>query len=172
MKKIFLKFSILLFASLVSFVSCKKDYEPVVSNTVEMSGSWWVKLLYLDNGEYRDLYADFGYGDIWGELITSNTASNDKDSLWIIDHDLWDFQSKVNCDISNLTFSNSNAISIVEDYEIATPISNGKVLKSVAVAPSGHITDSIVMDIEFEDFPGYECRITGYKRTGWPEDDH
>lgn len=170
-KRIYIILVIALFLS-----SCKKEeYKAPVSNTVEMSGTWWVKLLYLDDGEYRDLYEDLGYGDIWGKLITTNTASND-DSLWIIDTDandyIWEFQSKVKCSTSDLTFSNPNAISIVPDYEIATPITNGRILKAVATTPGGNTSDSIVMDIQFEDLPGFDLRIAGYKRTGWPEDDH
>jgi hypothetical protein len=34
------------------------------------------------------------------------------------------------------------------------------------------VTDSIYFEAEFSDDPGTTYQFTGYRRTGWPEDDH
>lgn len=159
------------------FNSCnKEEYKAPVSNTVNMAGKWWVELLYDDNkdGIYNEddgdaliyTYADFeGYG-----IVTSNTAANDVDSIWINDfHDSWPFKIKAPINYSNLTVSPATIPNVKVDGETVTIIS-GKILKNAARSKSGAVVDSIFVEFEFSDDLGSYYIYSGHRDTGQPED--
>lgn len=176
------KYSILfvLFAS-VLFFSCKKEgYKAPVSSTVNMAGRWWIELKYDDNqdGVFNEDDGDeiiYSYEYIAGDeheygLITSNTAANTNDSLWIIDrNDTWPFKIKAPINYADLTFKPSTLPNASLEDETVRIIS-GKILKGAAHTKSGAVADSIFIEFEFSDDEGSYYMYTGHRDSGHPED--
>lgn len=163
MKKIniFLALGVLL---IIGATSCRKDPKVGGTATQSLAGEWWVK---LDGGK-----GEFGnsYYSIW----TYNTASNRPDSMWIDDNNtIWQVKGKVACNAGNATFGSTNAINNVY-YDSQFTVTNGKILANAAHAPgSGDKTDSITFQMSFSDEdPVVVHTVTGYKRTGFSQDDH
>jgi hypothetical protein len=131
-------------------------------------------------------------------ITTSNTSSNSSDSLYITDVSagvagFWDFQVKVNANVSSMTFSQDSIINMVlmnevvdkkdyngdkkinaiVPYDIKMNIKIGKIVKDAVTMPSGVKSDKISFVVEFEDdAPAYTSYpIHGYRKTGFHEDD-
>lgn len=167
MKKINIIYPVLALVLVMGVWSCKKD--PVVGGTATqaLAGEWWVK---LDNG--KDATGDFGPG--YYNFSTYNTAANIPTEMWVDDMNntksFWDVKGKVT--VSGMTFSATN---ISNAYYTSTfTITNGIVLPNAATAPgSKDKTDSIYCKISFsDDAPGIVHTLSGYKRTGFSQDDH
>jgi hypothetical protein len=161
MKKIIF---VLLFGTAI-LSACEKDNlpDPGATVAVKVANEWWCT--FTLNGE--DVYGD-GYH---GKIATYNTSAND-DSIWVDDFgtNIWAFKCKAKIDYSNLTFSAANSPN--EYYGITVNINNGKILPGMGVSKTGNITDSITMDIEFEDDPGTIYTLSGHARTRFAEDDY
>jgi len=172
------KINIFFVISIVSVIimSCNKEtYEAPKSNTVAMSGRWWVELYgdadksgLIDPAQLFYAYADFGgYG-----FVTSNTAANDVDSMILDDiHESWPFKVKLPVDVSGLTFKPATITNLHPDKigETVTII-NGKILKGAARSKSGAVVDSIFIEFEFSDDAGSYYIYSGHRDTGQPED--
>ncbi|HEY5328226.1 MAG TPA: lipid-binding protein [Mucilaginibacter sp.] len=162
-------YALLAITLVLAFGSCKKDPKVGGTSTQSLAGEWWVK---LDNG--KDATGDFGPG--YYNFSTYNTASNTRDTIWVDDDNnaksFWDIKGKVTCNVSNGTFSATNVAN--QDYTSTFTITNGVVLPNAAHAPgSGDKTDSIYCKISFsDDAPGIVHTLSGYKRTGFAQDDH
>ena len=148
----------------VFFVSCRKekDTDAGGTNTQAMAGEWWIEL------KVNNTLATPGYH----KILTYNTAENLATKMWIDDHeDLWPFKFKIDVDPAAKTFSAANATSTYTN--ITVKLANGKILQKATKGPASKaVTDSIYFEAEFSDDPGTTYQFTGYKRTGWPEDDH
>ena len=156
-----------LIAMLISLTlfSCKKDFQPTNTGTVNMSGEWWVGI-FLDDTVLIATAEDIG-----GSIVTSNTAANSSSEVMIDDQgNIWPFRIKAPVDYPNLTFSASTDNINLYDSTVTVNVIDGKILKNAATSPSLHTTDSIVLQLEFSDDPGTIYWFKGYKNTGWPED--
>jgi hypothetical protein len=80
-------------------------------------------------------------------------------------------KSIVNVDIGSKTFSGNN-LSNEYNESITSDIADGFILSKAATTTGGNVSDSIYFKVEYSDDPGTEYFITGYKRTGFLEDEH
>lgn len=177
MKKINILYTILI---VLAITSCKDDYEPFKSNTVDISDEWWIQYFgYNDNDSVVLLY---DYDEIKEYLLNvldeepriksmaiSNTSANDDDSVWV-EHNFWPFKSKLGFNSSTNTFVPATYSSLFND--VTVKLIEGKILKDAALSTSNRVTDSIYLKIEFSDDEGNEYIIAGYRNTGWIEDRH
>lgn len=150
--------------ALTMFISCDEGGDLDIGGTAtqDMAGDWYVEFL-VDG---QDIYG-LGYS----LLSTYNTAANKNTEMWIDDHEnTWAYKLKTSVDYANKTFSGTDLENQV--YDITATINDGKILKDAATTSGGNVSDSIYFEIEFSDQPGTIYQVTGYKRTGFPEDEH
>ena len=101
---------------------------------------------------------------------TYNASSNDE-NFWIDDHDaFFEIKSKVQANLSALTFSSQPNTPELYTGETVT-ITNGKILQNAAHSFGGHVVDSIYYEAEFSWNPGVVYKFGGHKRTGFLEDE-
>lgn len=144
----------------VTLTSCDEVEDPDAGGTLveAMAGDWFVQL----DGE----------GSYY-HISTYNTAANDGKEMWINDGGhFWEFLAKTPVNLNGLTFGGTDLASDYEGYEITINITNGKVTKGDIKTPAGNPTDGISFDIEFSDDPGTIYSLSGYKRTGFADDEH
>ncbi len=147
--------------TVVLFASCdeKEDFEQTNSSVMEISGEWWVD--YSGGGDHSGLT----------KLIISNTSVDNGNEIWISDEDnFWEYKVKCPVDINQLTFSGSDLANI--QYDVLIQINGGKMLKNSAKSTSGLVTDSLYFEIEFADDPGTIYQASGWRKTGYLEDEH
>ena len=146
----------------VAFItSCdeKEDYVQINSSTMEISGEWWVE------------YSTDGYNSGLTKLIISNTSADDGNEVWISDeHNFWEYKVKCPVNMEQLTFSGNDLSNI--EYDVLIQINGGKMLKDAAKSTSGVVTDSLYFEIEFADDPGTIYQASGWRKTGFLEDEH
>jgi len=158
-KRIFPAFILIFF-----FASCGKNLPDVGGTaTQSMANEWWVTF----SQDGNDLYGTHV------KIATYNTAANTNE-IWVDDFDgnVWDFKVKAQADLANLTFSASNAVSVIPGYDIKVNITEGKIFPKMGVSKTGNVTDSIHMKIEFEDDPGTIYELSGHGRTKFIEDEY
>lgn len=149
---------------LLSFTACRKEKDTDAGSTATqaMAGAWWVQIKVNNTPVAADFF----------KILTYNTAENVAGKMWIDDQEnIWPFKFKMDVDPIAKTFSATSAASTYTN--ITVKLANGKILEKVTKGPASNATtDSIYFEAEFSDDPGTTYQITGYKRTGWPEDDH
>lgn len=154
----------------LSLTSCLEETDVWDSSVKDVSGEWFVR---YDHSTKVDYY-NHGYL----KLFTYNTAADDGKEIWINGNDFnVEFKSVIAVNPGSLTFgSDADVENTLEDDE-TVKIINGKVMKAVAVQPSGYVADSIYFEIVFSnlDIPGTPddtLRVGGFRRTGFVEDEH
>ena len=165
MKKLFKNIMALLALSLLLY-SCQKDFDVSGTATEAMSGDWWVEMSVQDktNGE---VLANYGYY----ELSTFNTAANTQDSMWLTDNNsFWQYKVKVAINPDNMTFAVDQGKDLI--WDDTTTITNGKIIPNAATTPSGVNVDSIYFEVEWATDPESVYIGSGYRYTGWEEDNH
>jgi hypothetical protein len=98
--------------------------------------------------------------------------------MWINDKNgFWNFNIKCPVTYSSLTFATgstpSTNIATNKDgsaYDITVAVTDGKIVLNGAKSPAGHVTDAISFGIEFQDDPASVYTCTGYRYTGFTED--
>jgi len=126
---------------------------------MEISGEWWVD--YFDGEDHSGLT----------KLIISNTSADDGTEIWISDeHNFWEYKVKCPVNMNQLTFTGSDLTDI--EHDILVQINGGKMLKNAAKSTSGLVTDSLYFEVEFEDNPGTIYQASGWRKTGYLEDEH
>jgi len=153
-------YALLAVTLVLAFGSCKKDPKIGGTKTQPLDGEWWVTTKGSD-GSTSGIYS----------LNTYNTAANTPDSLWINDgNNYYGLKARISANVSNLTFSATNAHELY--YDVNVTITEGKVLPMAATAPgSKDKTDSIYFKAVFTGDPTVYT-YSGYKRTGFAQDDH
>ena len=143
-----------------------------LSSTYPLSGEWWVR--YFDDAATTN---DIGGG--YYPLYTYNTAANDGKDFWIWDQNtFWAYRVKCPVSMQNNTFSGDTLISTatygtpITLYNIWLNVKNGKVLVKGGLSTSKVVTDSIYMELEFEDDAGTIYYVAGVRRTGFLEDEY
>ncbi|MFC5272233.1 lipid-binding protein [Adhaeribacter terreus] len=178
--------------------SCEMD-DPEVERTEvsSMSGEWFVKYEVQDStGAWEDIS---GYTKLLTSSTSANTATemwlgdilSDPRAINFADANFrgtfWTYMVRTNVDLGSKTF-NANDKSIAVEaaksetptkpavpatpYDINVKITEGQIIEDGSTPPSGAVTDSIIFKVEFEDDPGVIYRASGYKRTGFLEDEH
>ena len=165
MKKYFILLSVVL---TFFFAGCEKVTEPGGTAVHNMAGDWWVTCEYQKAG----VWTDAGVGHVL--FTTYNTTANKNTEMWVNDNgSFWNFHSIINVDYLAKTFATTDSVST---NSASTPtekvlITNGKILKNAAKTPSGVSVDSIVFSAAFNDDSGpIVYKISGFRRTGFPED--
>lgn len=162
---------------LVSMSACQKEYEAPKSPVVAMSGKWWVELYYdadQDGILTEDDVLIYNYYDFGGEgIVTSNVASNAKDTVLITDaQGSWPFKVKAPVNVSALTFNAVAGLPNLEIDEETVKVIEGKILKGAAKTLSGATADSIFLNLEFSDDEGSNYFYSGHRNSGQPEDQY
>lgn len=157
----------------VGFFSCETmdDPEMEYASTYPVSGEWYVRFEVQDPTD--NSWADVpGYGS-YNKILTYNTASNSSDTIWIDDlNHIWSFKIKCPIQLSARTFSTPDSVLNSDpDYPINVLIKNGSVHVGKGKSISGVTTDSIYFEIGFTDDPGTQYRLSGFRRTGFLEDE-
>ena len=162
MNKILGYITILAFGISLSACDIGSDPEPGGTAVKAVAGEWFTT--FAVNGE--DVYG-LGYQVI----TTSNTASNTTAEFLITDNaHTWDYMIKTPLDLEAKTFGGSGLRNLA--HNITATITEGKIIPESVTAPSGAVTDSIHFKIRFSDDPGTVYTVSGYKRTGFQEDEH
>ncbi len=170
-----MKNSIITMVSLIFiFVACDtNEIDPGAAANNNLSGEWFV---HYDHNQFG---ADpFGAG--YTRILTSTTASQSATNLIVTDEgNFWDYRVKTEMDISSKSFGSSDTlISFVDDYDIKVIIRNGVILEDAVTTAAGVLTDSIYFEVWFEDLegatgiPSDTLVVSGYRRTGFDEDEH
>lgn len=161
-------------ALLLLGVSCEQDeIDPGKVKFNELSGEWFVN---YDHAVYG--LDPFGVG--YTRIITSSTASESETEMIITDEsNFWDYRVKSAMSISDKTFGSVDQVdNLVADYGIKVIVENGKIIEDAVTLPSGLVADSIYFEIWFEDLEGAtgiendRLIVSGYRRTGFEEDEH
>ena len=154
---------------------CRKMYEmnqpkePEVEYSAikTLSGEWYV-VYRFDDGDGN---IDDWYGVGYTPLFTYNTAAEDTDKFWISDAgNFWSYTVKSSCNVDAKTFNGADLASTA--YELDVQITNGKIIEDGVSCLSGVKSDSIYFEVEFGDDPGTIYQCSGYRRTGFLEDEH
>ncbi|MBD8001784.1 lipid-binding protein [Phocaeicola faecium] len=156
------KYLILLLTALsVSFTSCDNETEPGGTAVEKMAGDWWVTATIMQNGNE---VGDSGAGHF--RMYTYNTAANVPTEMWLEDGgNFRNYKVRVNVDYNARTFTTN-------DFVEGVRITEGKIMEGAATTPSGMPADSIVYMIQFDDDPnGLTYKVSGFRRTGFPNDD-
>jgi len=141
-------------------ISCDVSNNPEAGGTAtqEFAGEWVVNVLRDGNTFNRT------------NIATYNTAANIDTEMWVDDlENTWGLKAKVNLDSESSTFFGENLPEIY--FGVTVNITNGEIIKNGTVAPSGAVVDSIFFNAEFSDIPGEIWQYSGYKRTGFLEDE-
>ena len=82
-------------------------------------------------------------------------------------------------DIPSRSFGSADTlISYVDGYDIKVLVRNGRIIQDAVTTAAGVVTDSIYFEIWFEDLDGATgivsdtLFVSGYRRTGFLEDEH
>jgi len=143
------------FALITSFTSCEPEESVPDDSAIlisEVTGTWVVDMLWD--------------GDPNGTNTISiyNTGANDSNSMWLDDQQHgWGLLAKVPLNLETLTFGGADLEELY--YDVTVIISEGKIVKGGATAPSGDVVDSIYFKAEFSDIPGEIWEYSGYKST-------
>lgn len=173
------KIFLLLFCVTAFFTSCETYGDPDVdySSVEKMSGEWVIR---LNDANTKALLNVLGYKDDKVPIYTYNTSDGSKTQMWLrigsasisatSPYAPFAVKGKVNIDLGSKTFSASD----VENGFFSGKkfsVSEGKVILDGTVTPSGGKADSISFKLTSDLHPGITYIVSGYRRTGWHEDD-
>lgn len=146
--------------------SCQKEEEIGGSAVEDLAGEWFVQ----ESGD-----GGLTYATDYFHFSTYNTAGNASDEMWLDDMvTFWAIKGRVPVNLSSLTFGSTDSLQN-EYYDIRFVVMNGKVIKKGAKAPgSNTATDSIYFQVKLSDSDPVDSTYTfsGYKKTGFAEDEH
>lgn len=145
--------------------ACTK--KPDIENTagVKMAGEWFVEY-------FEDANPSAPLLDHHTILLTYNTADPNAQQMWVDDHNVWPFKSKVNVDFSSLLFSATDNAPNTAVAGESVKLYEGKVIPRGGFSKTGTQVDSIYLRLEFSDDPGNIYQIRGHFRTGFFEDEY
>lgn len=146
-----------------------EDYDSGGTPSQALSGEWYIDILDDDGSVLVEHAIHKTFDDNAGKLYISDRIAL-HDPPQPSDFTGWWLVSKVDYDLSNLTFS-ATAAENEADGSIVN-ITEGKILKNVAHSKAGNIVDSIYFKGEFDYEPGRILTFSGHRRTGFEEDDY
>lgn len=151
--------------SALFIVSCDEDgyddYGMEGTPAQEMSGEWFIDIIDEASG---DVLATHTYHETYD--------NNEGNSTMVIDdhQNGWWLKGNVNVNLNDLTFSVTDEEN-QNDPGSTFNITEGKILKMAAHSPTGSVVDSIYFKGEFSYDPGTIIIFSGYKRTGFEEEE-
>lgn len=165
---------ILAVSMMLIMASCQtEDIDPGAAANNELSGEWFVEYNHSVFG-----HDPFGVG--YTRLLTSTTASQSSTDLIITDEEnFWSFRVKAKMNVAAKTFGSADTLAnFIADNDIKVLIRNGKIIEDAVTTTAGVVTDSIYFEVWFEDLEGETgiasdtLFVSGYRRTGFLEDEH
>lgn len=160
----------------LSLTSCLEETDVWDSSVKDVSGEWFVRYDHSDDPDTGYGEDPYGYGYL--KLFTFNTAADDGKEIWITGTDFRvKYKSVIAVNPGSLTFGSDTDVDNTLVNGATVKIINGKVMKAVAVQPSGYVADSIYFEIVFSNLdisgtPDDTLRVGGFRRTGFVEDEH
>lgn len=169
MKRIYIILSIL--SVLTLFTACNKDYEIGYTPIHPLGGEYTIDVFRTENGETTTVTKKY-----W--CLIGNTTHNDKDLCWVrvgglSFNQIYAINGKVSCSVKDLTFQGTdieNLAGNVPSSEDRFTLTGGKVILNGGKAPSGTIVDTIEFSYTTSRDPNAVYKVTGYRYTGWTED--
>lgn len=172
-----------LFLVLLGFSACETyDDNPDVdySSVAKMSGEWRIQVKNVNTGEKVVIStSSAGVPNYKTTIYTYNTADESTTQMWlrigsasapVAGAAKFGVKGKVDINLSNKTFTATGGDNTYAKGGIFN-ISNGTIVLDGADTPSGYKSDAISFTITSDLDPGVTYEITGYRRTGWPEDE-
>lgn len=156
------KIAFLLFPVLMAVSACQEDPEIGGTATESMAGEWFVRLY--------DAAGQLIIGD-YQNVMTYNTADDEEDQLWFSDKgNIFEpeLRLRVPCCLESMTFGSGREIANALEPEVKYVLDKGLIVSQGTKSPGGSVADSIRM--ELTDSDGSVYVLSGYRRTGWPED--
>lgn len=165
-----LKYVFLMLLASLSLVACNSedlDYD-IDYTAIHPLGGQYVVTVSKNGTEVDATYC-----------TVANTVSNDIDKCWVrvgsvTAAGIYNINGKMSCDVKSLSFSGSNienlAGNVVSSTETFT-LTDGKVELKAVTTPSGTVADKISFTYTTSKDPGVTYSVTGWRYTGWPEDD-
>ncbi len=171
-----MKSNILIVLAALAFImsSCAtEDIDPGAAANNELSGEWFI---HYDHNVFGPDPFQVGYT----RILTSTTASQSVAELIVTDEDnFWSYRVKASMDIPSKTFGGPDTlISYVDGYDIKVLVRNGRIFEDAVTTAAGVVTDSIYFEVWFEDLVNATgiasdtLFVSGYRRTGFTEDEH
>lgn len=153
---------------ILSFSACETYSDPKVeySSIALMSGEW--KVVINDPITKEDVKA---------VIYTYNTADESVTQMWLrigtatAFNAKYGVRGKVDIDLNKKIFSVTDQQNAYLTKESKFSILNGTIVTGGATTPSGYKADAISFKLITETNPGVEYSVTGFRRTGWPEDE-
>lgn len=164
--------------------SCDKidsldDYKTVTvgqTATMPLNGDYFIRLESGTVSGSDTTWAFTGWaGSDYYKVSFYNTATNTKDTIWMNDPNLWPVQAKINCNPAAKAFIPGIYDNPGDTYSgggWTIEVKSGKVILNGAITAAGNKSDSLCVVVEFSDDPGTLYRYSGYRRTGFQEDEH
>lgn len=137
------------------------DFDAGGTATEALAGEWFVRE-YSQSGEVLSGYF---------KVSTFNTSANSASEIWLQDDGTIDFQSKVDANVADLSFSVVEAENIFDDTDNVT-VADGKIIKSGGLAS---VTRTVVDSISFiysSTTVTDPLIVSGHRRTGFQVDEH
>jgi hypothetical protein len=163
----------LLVAASLLFTSCSQEDEFDSTATGQLAGEWFVT--YHVESEPGSGVFDTDFGGGYYPLMTYNTNKNDKDTMYIDDEkSFWAYKAKIAVEPGTRKFGSEKEAKNLY-YASKVIVRNGEVLPGMATTSGGNKSDSICFYIQFDDDEepyGITYKVSGYKRTGFPADEH
>lgn len=150
-----MKFLALPVVALVLF-ACEPTFKKEYSWAYPIAGDWMITAYDLADGsqvsnpfEMRAYNPSFGTDSIWiDDYATTGSNGN-----W------WSFKFKVAVNMATKTFSAVTSTNALPSYHIDIVVENGKIVG----------TDSLYMEVKFEDDPSTTYIFAGHREVGYDE---
>lgn len=151
---------------IIGFSSCETYSDPEVeySSIGLMSGEWRITITNADISPAKTV------------MYTYNTAEGSSGEMWLrigtatASNSLYGVRGKVNIDLGNKTFSATNVQNAYLTTDSKFTVTDGTIVLGGATTPSGQKADAISFTLK-SDRSTLEYKVTGFRRTGWPEDE-
>jgi len=147
-----------------------KDYEIEYSPVYPLSGEWLVR--FTDTSVTPNTTSGLIV------MSTFNTADNSSNMMWIRATStstsyLGRFDGKINCNVSGMSFSGEN---VPNTYYSTTPqpsftITEGTVTEDGYDTATGGKSDKITFTMTDTRKTGKVYKVSGFRRTLWPDDE-
>lgn len=167
----YLKYTFFILLAALSMVSCNsEDFDYDIEYTaIHPIGGQYVVTIYKDGQELNMTYCTI-----------ANTTGNDSDKCWVriggyTAAGAFNINGKISCDVKALTFSGSQIENLAGNVTSSThtfSLTDGKIELKGIKAPSGTIADKISFSYTTTKDPGVTYTVTGWRYTGWDEDDY
>jgi hypothetical protein len=178
--------AILIIAAAFSLGGCRKLPVPGKTATVNMSNGYWVTAYSSVNGLVSVTPANSGmYNHIF--INTYNTTDNTTDSIWVDEmgaigdlnettnptYVMYDFKVTAPANYTAYTFNGGGFLTNWSpNNTTSAQIVKGEIFPKGGKSPTGIATDSIYVQVVFQNNPSDTLTLLGVAFTGYPGDNY